>query len=373
MKKFLFDTLLDEENICNLTQERKIIEKAITNGKKLVIYGPRNSGKTSLVKNSALKRFKNRHKDGFVFFVDLMEVKDLPSIHRRISREFEIAFRESFPAKHLMEAVRKFLASLLPQITLAEDGRPSLSLTPQSSEKIVPLQEIFATLQKIGLERPTVIVLDEFQDIAFVDEAEGFFRQVFQEIKEIPIIIMGSKRHILGEILAKPNAPLAMFGEDLEFHPIPYEEYHAYILERFRMNGLTLSLDDSKYLQDLVLRVPEAINIVCAEINDSMKNQEIGKTEIDLALRQVVDKRRSRYEEYLSHFSAAEESVMVALAKEGPVKHPNSQTFLKKVKPTSRMVGIIIKNLRDKSVVDGKEEGYALTDPLLTFYLKSYR
>lgn len=374
MKKFYYDTILDAENICNLQKERKAIEKGIEKRAKLVVYGPRNFGKTSLVKNVILSDFSARHKKNFVFFADLMDVKNISSINRRISKGFETAFGRSFPAKNIMDGVKRFLGSLRPQISIdAASGAPSLSITPQSSEKELPFEEIFKTITEIAKERKTMIVLDEFQDIAFVDEAQGLFRKAFQELKDVPLIIMGSKRHILANMLAKPSAPLSMFGEDIEFAPIAYEEYHSYIMERFALQKLSMTLDNCKYLQDAVGRVPEAVNMVCAEIMEEHSEKEITLEDIRNAVKNAVEKRQSRYEEYLSQFSENEESIMISIARRAEVKHPNGAEFLKTVQPTSRMVGIIFKQLLDRSVIDKNEKGYHVSDPLLAFYLRNYR
>lgn len=374
MKQFLYDQLLDRENICNLSKEREGIERAIERKAKLVVHGPRNFGKTSLIKSVIIPDFVSRHKINFVFFADLMEVKSMESVDNRISKAFEYAFAGSFPAKNFMASVRRFLGGLGPQVSLDPvSGQPSLSITKISHDKARSCEEIFRAIMDISKERQSLIVLDEFQDIAFVDEAQGLFRRLFQEIKEVPIIVMGSKRHILSGILAKPTAPLAMFGEDVEFVPITYEEYHDYIVERFRKRGLEISEEDSRILQDAVLRVPEAINIVCAEIFNGNENKKIGQSDIEKAVHVAIEKRHSRYEEYIAHFSENEESVAVAIAKKIKVKHPNGKEFLKLVKPTSRMVGIIFNVLYNKAVIDKDEGGYFISDPLFAHYLKTYR
>lgn len=374
MKKFLYDTLLDEENICNLRQELAAIEGAVRKKAKLVVCGPRNSGKTSLIKNVVLARFKARHKRSFVFFADLMEVKSLDAIHRRISRGFESSFAASFPARHFMEGVKRFLTALRPQVSIdPTSGAPSISIVPQPADRQRLFDEVLEIVSRIARERDAVVVLDEFQDIAFVDEAQGLFRKAFQEMKDVPLIVMGSKRHILSQILAKPDAPLSMFGEDIEFTPIAYEEYRAYILDRFKAQKLALGADDSRYLQDALLRNPEAINIVCAEIMSGHARKTIGKKEIDAAISAVVDKRRSRYEEYLSHFSENEESILASIARWGTVRHPNSRSFLQTVGATSRMVGIIVRQLYDRSILDKGDDGYFLTDPLLARFLVACR
>jgi len=374
MKKFHYDSLLSREDICNLTKERAAITKAIERNAKLVIYGPRNFGKTSLVKSVILPYFSSKYKTSFVFFADMMEIKSMGSLDNRISKAFESSFEKSFPAKNFMDGVKHFLGNLRPQVSLdPNSGLPSLSITSTSQEKVKSCEDIFKTILAISKERKTIIVLDEFQDIAFVDEAQGLFRRLFQEITDIPIIVMGSKRHILANILAKPSAPLSMFGEDIEFGPIPYGEYHEYIMERFETSGLSLSETDSTCLQDTVSRVPESINIVCSEILNEYANKKIETSDILKALHNAIEKRHSRYEEYISHFSENEESVVVAIAKMVNVKHPNSQSFLKLVKPTSRMVGIIFEQLYNKSIIDNGENGYFISDPLFAYYLKNNR
>lgn len=374
MKKFYYDTLLDREDICNLTKERVSITKAIKRKSKLVIYGPRNTGKTSLMKNVIIPDFISSRGEKFVFFADLMEVKSLDSIDNRISKAFEYSFAASFRTKSFMDGVKHFLSNLRPQVSIDPiNGAPSLSIVSTLHDQKRSCEEIFNTILSIAKERETVIVLDEFQDIAFVKEAQGLFRRIFQEIRDIPLVVLGSKRHILANILAKPDAPLSMFGEDIEFGPIPYVEYHEYILERFKTQYLTVSQEDSKYLQDAVLRVPEAINIVCVEIMDENRHKKIGIGDIDKAIRSAIEKRHSRYEEYISNFSENEESIMIAIAKIVNVKHPNGREFMKLVRPTSRMVGLILGQLYNRSVVDKGSDGYFISDPLLAYYLRHYR
>lgn len=374
MKKFYYDTLLDRADICDLVKERSAIAKAVKKKAKLVVYGPRNFGKTSLVKSVIIPDFMSGKGARFVFFADLMEVKSLDSINSRLSKAFESSFGRSFPAKNFMDGVKKFLGNLRPLVSIDTiSGAPSLSITSISNERERSCEEIFRAILNIAKERETLIVLDEFQDIALVDEAQALFRGLFQEIKDIPLIVMGSKRHILADILAKPDAPLAMFGEDVVFGPIPYEEYHAYIMERFRVGGIEISLQDSTYLQDTVQRVPEAVNIVCADIMDNNANKKVERGDIDKAIHNAVERRHGRYEEYISRFSENEEAVVIAIAKKMRVKHPNGQEFLKLVKPTSRMVGIIFEQLYNRSVIDKDSDGYFVSDPLFAYYLRSFR
>jgi len=51
IKRFIFDRLVDRENICGLEKQRSQINKLVKQRQNIVLYAKRNYGKTSLVKN----------------------------------------------------------------------------------------------------------------------------------------------------------------------------------------------------------------------------------------------------------------------------------------------------------------------------------
>lgn len=374
MKGFYYDTLLDPENICNLETERRILEKGVLSGKKLIVYGPRNYGKTSLVKNVIVPFFQKKHRKHFVLFADFMEVKSLESIHQRVQNSFERAFSSAFPAKNLLERARQFVSQLRPEITMDSlTGMPTLSLGVTAGQRI-QFPDIFRLLrEKIIPKIPTLIILDEFQDIAAIEEAQGLFRQSLQELHKIPVILMGSKKHLLSQLFARPNAPLASFGEDVEFRPIDYVAYHAYIVERFRARKLAIDELVSRALQDALFRVPEAVNIVCADLYEHYSHKTIELPQVFQSIEHVVTNRRSRFEEWLTNFSTKEEDILVALAKHGPVAHPTGQVFLKSVNATARTISLTIDYFRDRSIIEKIPAGFRVADPLLNYYLQKMR
>ncbi|MEW5816831.1 MAG: hypothetical protein AB1798_15730 [Spirochaetota bacterium] len=374
MKQFIFDRLVDRENICNLSQEQNILKRYVTQKKHVVVYAPRNYGKTSVVKNVLIEEFRRINKRSFIFFADLMEVRNMESLVSRLIAAFERSFAESFPLKNLMENAKRFIASLKPEVSFDElTGKPALSLRILERPDRETLQAIFVHFAKIAAKIPSLIVLDEFQDIVHVKESLGILREAFEQIEAASIIVLGSKRHLLSEIFAKPSAPLAGWGTDLEFSPIPYDDYHAYINERFRQNGLTISLDNARYLQDSLQRVPESVNRLCQQIMDLYKNREISKDLIAVALRKLLENRESRYEFYLARFSASEEKVLRSLAKIGKIEKPLSKSFLAETALSNRTVSLVFKRLMDTGVIERTSGVYRISDPLLAGYLKYFR
>ena len=375
MLEFTFDRLIDRENICDLEAQRKLLEKLINQKQNIVLYAQRNYGKTSLIKNVIIDDFRKTHKKSFVFFVDLMGVKDLDSITVRLKHALEHSIKESFPIKSLAASIKEFFTNLKTTISFdAATGIPSIAIEPASlHRKKITIEDIFQSIGKIGKKIPTLIVLDEFQDVSLVSEAEGLFRNAFQQIKSTPIIILGSKKHLLKNIFALPKSPLANFGKDVTIEEIDYEKYHDYINERFRLKKLKINKDDSKYLQDLMQRQPEAMNLLCHEIYQDHARKKIDQEIILKTVQQILDQRGKRFEIMLSHFSASEEKVIIGIAKAQSIFKPQSKDFTSTVGLTARTVKINIDKLMDQGMIDEDGGEYYVCDPLLSLYLQKFR
>jgi hypothetical protein len=374
MKQFVVDKLVDRENLCNLHKERQRLWEWVQSKKHVVVYAPRNFGKTSLVKNITIQDFRNLHKSSLIFFVDLMGVKDLSSIAVRLTHAFEQSFTAAFPMATLLKQIKAFLGSLRPEISLDPvTNTPSLSLQSALQRNEYSIATLFGSINRIAQKIPTLIVIDEFQDIAAIPEAEALFRSAFQEMRPLPIILMGSKRHLLQKIFTPPEAPLASWGIDLEIPPIPYGEYYHYIQERFSPRKLRLTEENAIYLQDLCYRVPEAINMLCQQILELFQNQSVDRDKIQKALKSFLANREKRYETQLASHSATEETVLIQLAKIQPLLKPQSKAFTQQTNLTNRSIAKIITGLMDKGILEHGREGYRVSDPLFSYYLQYYR
>ena len=176
---------------------------------------------------------------------------------------------------------------------------------------------------------------------------------------------------MLADLFAAPGAPLSQWGTDLQFRPIPYDDYHAYVQERFSRRRLDISREVAVRLQDGMQRVPEAINRLCAQLLELHENAEIDHAMVGAALETLLENRDGRYASYLSAFSGTDEIVLTEVARHGTVEHP--QSFLRSVNLSSRTVGLSVKRLWDQGVVEHVEGSYRIADPLLAAYLRRYR
>ena len=376
MKRFIFDSILDEENICNLEKEKHKIMKGVDNGLRLLVYGKRNTGKTSLVKNVVAKSWLRRQSSGFFMYVDLMGVKQLSQISERMTIAFSEAYNACFKMKSVFNNMLKIITGIKPSIALDENGYPKLSFDIVGGEKIRPFTDILKQLDLIYESNiPLLLVLDEFQDIALIDEAEALFRNGLEHINSrIPVVILGSKQHLLNRIFARPKAPFFNWGTHVYFGAIAYREYWQYMDERFKQEGLRISFENAVYLQDKMSRMPEAINRLCfALLFHDIAKGEITKTNIDSGLSKVVSDRRNEPEIYLSGFTASEQKVIINIANMEPVPHPQGKDFIRSINLTAPGVRKIMMKLENEAVVYKEDTGYILADPLLKQHILAFR
>jgi AAA+ ATPase superfamily predicted ATPase len=375
-KTFQFDTLLDEGDICNHQTEINMIRAAISDGLKVLVYGRRNFGKTSVIKNVIAKQWCQNNPDGFYFYVDLMGVTTLRQISERMTLAFADAYNRSFKARAMFEAFLKTITKLRPSIEVDDDGTPKISLSLGSkSDTTTHFFDVIKHIGDIAERVNALIVLDEFQDIYGVDEAQALLRNALQNLpNQVPVIILGSKQHLLSMMFSRPRAPFANWGTHCAFGNIPYQEYCDYMNERFAPGGLTIAFEESKYLQDRMARNPEAINRLCHRLlRLEWSQQDISKTMINQALDDLVISRSTEPEKYLSFFSIPEQKVITAIAKEEPVKQIQSKSFANLVQLTQAAIGRIVKRLENEAVLYREADGYVLADPLLRCHVLRYR
>ena len=374
MKQFVFDRLVDRDNICNLEREQQALRDAVRRRHRTVVYGPRNYGKTSVIRNVIIEEFRRTHERHFVLFADLLGVRSMQSLSLRLATGLQRSFAASFPVKSLLESAGRFLGALRPEIVLdPQTGSPSLSLQAANPESGRSLDALWEQIAGITAEVESLIVLDEFQDVAVVDEAPAQVRTGLESLGEVPILLLGSKRHMLADLFAAPGAPLSAWGTDLEFRPIPYHDYHEYMQERFRPRRLTISREVATVLQDDMQRVPEAINRLCAQLLELYEATEIDHAKLQSALARLLDNRESRFASYLSSFSGTDENILTEIARRERVEHPQSKSFLASVRLSSRTVALSVRRMWDRGVIDHDGDSYRIADPLLAAYLRRYR
>lgn len=377
MKKFLFDVVLDAENICNLQEDRRFLTHQVSEGKRVVFYGRRNTGKTSLVKGIVIPEFVSHHKKGLVVFTDFIGVQSMEQIGSRLQRSFEQAINAIQPTKIFLQKVATAIKGVRP--TLALDpvtGSPTFSFGLSEGEKNIDVKTLFEQMGLYHKEKQALIVIDEFQDIGFVPEAEGIIRDSLQNLPgDLPILILGSKKHLLANIFSSPKSPLAGWGISREISAISTKDFHHYIEERYEPHDLRIDLKTTQFIQHQVQNIPESINVLCEHIlrSHAGKQRKVTERMVLESLRGCTEERSGFYEERLLRYTEKERRFLIVMAKSEPVAAPNSKLFLQKTNLSPGGNLPILQRLEGEAVIYRTDQGYVLSDPLLAYYLKTFK
>jgi len=196
-------------------------------------------------------------------------------------------------------------------------------------------------------------------------------------LQDIPIVIMGSEKHMLLDLFNKPTAPLASFGTDIHLIPIDFEKYTTYIQERFDIYNIQISSECCKLIQTKMKRVPESINIVADNLLMFCRENNISKVDKEKQVNQVIisilSNKKSKYDNLLFSLSSNEENILLTIAKMDGVEQPNSKSFINKVSVSQRSISIIIRKLLQQGYLEYESSKYYISDPLLNLYLSIYR
>ncbi len=369
-KRFEFETVIkDTVNLCNMDKEKKAVMNLVLDGQKILLFGRRNTGKTSLVESFVIPQWLKKNKPGFYVQVDLYGVRSLTHISQRIALGFSEGFSVAFRAKSIFQSLIQLIASLRPRMTMDSEGKTRIELST-SEGKLPHFKDIFQKINEIHLnDIPALIVMDEFQDIAGIDEAEGLLRDSLQRLAAtIPVIILGSKKHLLSKVFSVPKAPLYNWGESVEIAPIEYREYTDFMKER----GLKIDLEVATYLQDCMKRIPEPINIVCYHLLKKAGTKKITLKMVDESINEIVQNRRGRPQEFISTLTYSQARFLEVMGRHGVIKKITAKQVQREARLTSPGILKIVAHFEDAGVMYKGDEGYEIADPFLELHIRKY-
>lgn len=383
MALFQYDRLIDADQFCNYSQQIIELLAQTEKGACLRVYGPRNTGKTSLIKNIIAKRWENIDDDKrVIIYADLFGIQTSDDLSNELTKAFE---RGVSAKKGLIDKSRDWMKLLVRvRPTWQPDpntgfGQFSFRTDDATGPKVVDYETVITNINALHNSGKFhfFLILDEFQEIANIPRAEGKLRNALQQLSsDIPVAILGSKFHLLQKIFAKPTAPFYNWGQVFEMGHIPFEEYTSYINERLKEVGKQIDKDASISMQNTLARNPEAINRFCDYLADTAPQSTLTVAQISLFMDRFVDVTRSTQAASYAALSESERRVVQVIARRGTVLEISGKSFLDEAKLTSRGSVLVVERLLDRSVLSRTEIDsswrYHLTDPFFAMYVKKF-
>lgn len=230
--------------------EKKQVRTALLTPSRLLVYGPRRMGKSSVIGWAAESARSARPKP-IVVGADLSTATSLFDVASRLLRSLYAETR------WLKLRLEDLLGALGPRVRLTLDeasGAPSISFgierrTASEEDRRRALESVFERLESVRSsgKRPVALVLDEFQAIGSLggESGEWHLRDLMQRHGELSYICAGSEQSLIEEMMGPRRAFFRMF-ELLHLGPIDEAHLAGWIEERMR---LELDLEDEVGLE----------------------------------------------------------------------------------------------------------------------------
>jgi len=251
---FIFGKSTNFENFTDRDEEAL---RLIRNFKSLVntiIISPRRWGKTSLVENTA-QSVMAENSNIKVCLLDIFNVRSEMEFYEHFAKEVLKATASKW--EEMAANAKEFLSQLVPKITFSPDTQAEISFgigweeLQKSPDDILNLAENIAVSKKINI----VVCIDEFQSIGDFPESLAFQRKLrshWQRHHHVAYCLYGSKRHMLLDIFSDAAMPFYKFGDIMFLQKINNDVWGEFIKRRFEDTDKKISLEQAKYLAQLV-------------------------------------------------------------------------------------------------------------------------
>lgn len=227
---FFFESPADRWAFTDREELLPLLQQAMAEqGRRLLLYGRRRMGKTSLIQNAARKAKAE------LIYVDLSTASDLTEVANKLLQAVPEA--ETGLAEKAVKLVRKYFSKIA-----LEGGKWKLSadLRPESAE--ANLESVLNYIDEHArlMDRPVTVCFDEFQDIRTLggERAEWKLRGVIQHHRKVNYFFAGSDHRLL-EWMTEPHSAFYKQVQSVEVGSIKAGKLAAWINERAQRGGLT--------------------------------------------------------------------------------------------------------------------------------------
>ena len=265
------------------------------------------------------------------------------------------------------------LKSLRPEISLDENGAPSLSLgigdirKPETS-----LDEIFQFLNASA--KPCVVAIDEFQQITKYPETntEALLRTYIQRSPQTKFIFSGSQRHLMGEMFNSAARPFFASTSTIYLEAIEKQKYIEFAQKHFKEYNRDITAETIDKIYDLfegvTWYIQKTLNTLFGE---TAEGSCCGVEIVDDIIKLIIESNKYTYSENMFRLPDKQGKLLIAIAKDGKVLASTSSDFVKKHNLTSASsVQAALKGLIEKEFVTRDENGYVVYDKFFEIWLK---
>ena len=356
-------------------EDAKKLHRRLADGStNVVLYAPRRYGKTSLVLK-VLEQLRTEDAiPGLIF-----DMTKASSLERFCTEYANAVFAMVGERKELFHKVAEWLAHLHPMVSFGGDGSaPSIRFDYGERMSALSISEVLdlpeRLMHEIG-DKPLVVAFDEFQEVAEMSKEfplENIFRSCIQSHRNVRYVFLGSKTHLLKRMFGDHARPFYKSALPMPLGKPPEDESEAFIVARFRDEGLAISEADAREIVRVSENIPyylQAMSSLTYEKVAEAQRSCVVSADIVASADELVGLNAGLYEEQMRNFSDAKSALVRALAEETTTAFDEDYRA-RHALPTYSTVHSALKDLIDEGTVESDDAGYRLGDPMLSRYVR---
>lgn len=306
---------------CDREDESQNIVQLLKNGQSCLLMGNRRLGKTSLI----------HHIQGLLpedwgfLYLDILSTEN----EQQLLNTMGAALLQNFPQKTSVgDKVWEFVKSLRPIISFDQlNGSPQVSFQTSQTEK--PIRDILSFLAE--WENPTVIAIDEFQQIHAYPETntDAWLRSAIQQLPNISFLFSGSRQSVLSEMFSDPSRPFYKSASPLKLEKIDRAKYREFMVNTFASHGKSLAEELADEMLEWTRSYTYYVQLLCNRLFQVQKTS-YAQEDWHSCADNILNENESFFIYYRTLLSTQQWKLLVAIAKTGTVYAPTSKDFISK-------------------------------------------
>ncbi len=366
---FEYGGIVTGEAFCNRAAERSDLLDAIRNHEKMFVFSERRFGKTSLVRSVLDKLPK---KQTFSAFVDLWPTDDEASFVTALAKAITASMSTS--ADKLLAASKNLFATLVPALTLNEEGKPEVSFGLHREAKMDrALEEVLAAPARIAMKQNVVVVFDEFQQVLEYqsDLVERKLRSVIQNHRNVAYIFLGSRRHLMQKMFLDKARPLYRSGTHYPLGPIAERHWAPFVRDHFRATERSISDDLIHLVCEKTQGHPFYTQHLCHALWELCERKgKVSAELVDSATKLLLERENYAYTMLWESLALNQRKFLKGLAHERARIQPFSAEFIGRYGLGSGSnVQRAVDALLEKDVIDRDKGSFLISDRFFRLWL----
>ena len=365
---FVIEGYVDKSLFCDRVEETNELLSALENGRNVVLISPRRMGKSGLI-HHAFAQLKERGADVTCIYIDIFHTRSLKQLVETLAQAI-VGLLDS-PVEKTFSFIASMFKSLRPTLTADEiTGLPSLTLDVRAGDENASLNEIFTYLKNSG--KRVYIAIDEFQQINEYPQTgtEALLRSYIQQLPNVNFIYSGSKKHMMQEMFGMPQRPFYQSSQTLSLKEISHENYYEFAAAHFAKAGIMLPRECFDIIYDTVFGHTWYVQYWLNRLYSLSLPSEVTKEDIKQVLERILRDEDDNFYTYFNALTAAQQRVMVAVAKEKIVTKVLSQKFIGQHKlPATSTVKSAIEKLVSMDYIAENRGQYSIYNRFFMLWL----